>query len=111
MDKKIKHYSAILLDFLSVEADKQIQGIEFQVIKDIENNHFQLVETGWYAKRFIHSVLFHFQIKANGKVWIMVNNTEVLVAEELVKKGIAPSDIVLSFVPEIVRQHTGYAVA
>ena len=110
MDKKII-YQKILLDFLVLESDKKIEGIDFQIVKDIENNHYQLVETGWYAKRFIYVVLFHFQIKPNGKVWILVNSTEVLVAEELVKRGIAPSDIVLSFVPEKVRQHTGYAVA
>ena len=110
MDKKII-YQKILIDFLVSESDRKIEGIDFQIVKDIENNHYQLVETGWYAKRFIYVVLFHFQIKPNGKVWILVNSTEVLVAEELVKKGIAPSDIVLSFVPEKVRQHTGYAVA
>jgi hypothetical protein len=110
MDKKIM-YENILLSFLQTESKKDIEGIDFQVIKDVENNHYQLVETGWYAKRFIHAVLFHFQIKPNGKVWILANNTEELVAEELVKKGIAASDIVLSFVPEKVRQHTGYAVA
>ncbi len=110
MDKKII-YQQILLDFLNTESDKYIEGIDFQIVKDFENNHYQLVESGWYEKRFIYSVLFHFQIKQNEKVWILVNNTDVLVAEELVKKGIRPSDIVLSYVPERVRQHTGYAVA
>lgn len=109
MDKKII-YQKILLDFLTTESDKHIEGIDFQIVKDVENNHYQLVESGWYAKRFIYTVLFHFQIKQNEKVWILVNNTDVLVAEELVKKGISASDIVLSYVPEKARQYTGFAV-
>ena len=95
MDKKIRKYQQILEAFLREEADsKTIPGIEFQVITDTRNNHFQLVETGWYEKQFIHSVVFHFQIKLDGKIWLLANNTDILVAEELVKKGVPASDIV-----------------
>ena len=112
MDKKIKKYQQILEAFLQEEADsKTIPGIEFQVITDTRNNHFQLVETGWFEKQFIHSVIFHFQIKPDGKIWLLANNTDVLVAEELVKKGVPASDIVIGFHPESVRQFTGFAVA
>jgi hypothetical protein len=112
MDKKIKKYQQVLEAFLQEEADsKIIPGIEFQVITDTKNNHFQLVETGWYEKQFIHSVVFHFQIKLDGKIWLLANNTDILVAEELVKKGVPASDIVIGFHPESVRQFTGFAVA
>lgn len=112
MDKKIKKYQQVLEAFLQEEADsKTIPGIEFQVITDTRNNHFQLVETGWYEKQFIHSVIFHFQIKPEGKIWLLANNTDILVAEELVKKGVPASDIVIGFHPESVRQFTGFAVA
>jgi hypothetical protein len=112
MDKKIKKYQKILEDFLNEESTgKTIPEIEFQVVADTRNNHFQLVETGWYEKRFIHSIIFHFQIKPDGKVWLLVNNTDTLVAEELVKRGIPATDIVLGFHPANVRQFTGFAVA
>ena len=112
MDKKIKKYQRILETFLSEEANsKTIPEIEFQVVADERNNHFQLVETGWYDKRFIHSVIFHFHIKPDGKVWLLANNTDMLVAEDLVKRGVPASDIVLGFHPAYIRQHTGFAVA
>ncbi len=112
MDKKIKAYQLIIESFLQEEADsKTIPGIEFQVITDLRNHHFQLVETGWYEKRYIHQVVFHFQIKPDGKVWIWANNTDVLVAEELMRRGIPASDLVLAFHPVSVRQYTGFAVA
>jgi len=112
MDKKIKKYQQVLEAFLQEEASsKTIPGIEFQVITDTRNNHFQLVETGWYEKQFVHSVVFHFQIKFDGKIWLLANNTDMLVAEELVKIGVPAADIVIGFHPESVRQFTGFAVA
>jgi XisI protein len=112
---KIKKYQAIIKKMLQSQADilvPTMPKIEYQVIIDNENNHFQLVMTGWNAKdHFVYAVLFHFDIKADGKIWILVNNTDVLIAEELIKKGVLKSDIVLGFHSELVRPHTGYAVA
>jgi XisI protein len=112
MDKKIKKYQTILENYLQEEAkDRIIPEIEFQVIIDKNNNHFQLVETGWHEKHYIYSVIFHFQIKPSGKIWLLANNTEILVAEELLKRGIPPSDIVIGFHPVNVRPFTAFAVA
>lgn len=112
MDKKIKSYQAVLEKYLQEEAnDKVIPGIEFQVIADKQNNHYQLVETGWYDSHYIHSVIFHFQIKNNGKIWLLINNSDILVADELMKRSVPASDIVLGFQPANVRQFTGFATA
>lgn len=112
MDKKIKKYQTILTNFLNKEAaDKEIPNIEFLVVIDKQNNHFQLVETGWHDKQYIYCVIFHFQIKPNGKIWLFINNTDTLVAEELMKQNVPASDIVISFHPAYIRQLTGFAVA
>lgn len=112
MDNKIKNYQAILEDFLAKEAqDRVIPGLEFQVIADKQNNHLQLVEMGWYEKRYIHSVIFHFQIKPTGRIWILANNTDILVAEALMKLNVLASDIVIGFHPVNVRPFTGFTVA
>ena len=112
MDKKIKKYQSILEKYLQEEAnDKIIPGIEFQVITDKVHHQYQLVETGWYKRHYIHSVLFHFSIKENGRVWLLINNTDILVGDELMKRGIPASDIVIGFHPENVRQFTGFATA
>lgn len=112
---KITKYQSIIKKFLQSQANVLVPTmpkIEYQVIVDNENNHFQLVMTGWDSKdHFIYSVLFHFDIKPNGRVWILVNNTDMLVGEELIKNGILKTDIVLGFHSELVRPHTGYAVA
>ena len=112
---KIKKYQKIILDILKEQAEIPVATmpkLEFQVISDKEHNHYQLVMTGWNQKdHFVYSVLFHFDIKSNGKIWILVNNTDILIAEELVERDVLKSDIVLGFHSEMVRPHTGYAVA
>lgn len=112
MDKKIKNYQNILIQFLEKEAaNRNFDEVEYMVIADTQQQHFQLVQSGWSEKRFLHHVLFHLQIRPVAKIWILANNTDVLVAEELLKLCIPAQDIVLAFVPAYARQHTGFAVA
>jgi XisI protein len=113
MVRKIKKYQRIIENFLNLEAqDRQpAYSTEYQVIEDTKNHHYQLIETGWEDTRYIYRTLFHLDIKVDGKVWLLINNTDVLVAEDLVKKGIPANDIVLGFQPLHVRPYTGFAVA
>jgi XisI protein len=112
---KVNRYQEIILDMLKEYAAvpmPHLPRLEYQVVADKENRHFQLLMTGFDNKdHFIYSTLFHFDIKPNGKIWLLVNNTDVLVAEELVERGVPKKDIVLGFHSETVRPHTGYAVA
>lgn len=112
MVRKIKKYQQIIMEYLQEEAnDRNTPRINWEVISDTKQHHYQLMENGWYNNRYIYRVLFHLHIKTTGSVWLLVNNTEIQVAEELVKRGIPTSDIVLSFHSEKVRQYTGFATA
>ena len=51
----------------------------------------------------------HFDIK-DGKIWIQRNQTDDVLAEELVKMGVAKEDIILGLQPEYVREYAGYGV-
>ncbi len=112
---KIARYQSIITDYLESLAGlyNHMPGLklEYQVIADRERGHFQLVKLGWFDRRYTHMVLLHFDVKPDGKVWIQLNDTEMLVGEELSQRGIAHSDIVLGFKPEYVRPYTGFAVA
>lgn len=111
--EKVKKYETAILSFLEEYAagfDRQQDGVETQVIADREGHHYQLFRVGWRGAHFIHNCLFHFDIK-NGKVWIQQNETEVLVGDELVSRGIPKDDIVLGFQPKEVRLATGFGVA
>ncbi|NEP46585.1 MAG: XisI protein [Okeania sp. SIO2H7] len=103
--------------------------IDEYLIVDRERNHFLLLDVGWQQKRRVHGCLTHVQIidgkmslglariatamlpSLSAKIWIQRDGIEDGVTEELVEAGIPKSDIVLGFIPEEVRVHTGYAIA
>jgi hypothetical protein len=112
--EKIARYQKIIIDVLNEHAKVKpanLPGIEIQVISDSENHHYQLVHLGWSGSHFIHSVLFHLDIKPDGKIWLQANYTDILIADELVERGIPKSDIVLGIQPPYARPYTGFAAA
>ena len=115
MKTKIETYQNILISLLDEEAKPipvNVQEVENEVVADKERNHFQLASVGWENdNKFFFDVIFHFDIKPDGKIWIQVNNTDVDIAAELVERGVEKSDIVIGFQPPRYRPYTGYAVA
>ena len=113
--KKIKRHQAILSDFLEKQADLRNNALgslrDCQPIIDLRHNHFQLTRIGWHERKHHFNVLMHFEIKADGKIWIHQNATEVLVGEALEALGVAKNEIVVGFRPEYLRPMTGYATA
>ena len=83
--------------------------VKSHMIIDKENHHYQLVSIGWHRNKYIYTIAFHFAI-VNGKVWIQQNNTDSMIADELCEQGISKTDIILGFIPERGRVHTGFAV-
>lgn len=111
---KIKKYEQTILSFLNENADKDVEYDTYKkiVIADTTAHHYQLLATGWTdTNHFSDNILIHFQIKADGKIWLWENNTEIQVAQILVERGIPKSDIVLGFHPPQYRQFTGFAIA
>lgn len=110
-----KNYSSILVQYLeSLAAEYNAQPnrqLEYQALLDTERGHFQLLKLGWYNRQYIYNVLIHFDLKADGKVWIQLNDTEILIADQIVARGIAKEDVVLGYKPEYLRPYTGFAAA
>ena len=81
------------------------------IIADRERNDFVMITTGWQnPNKYAHLLCFHISI-IDAKVWIHENNTEAMIADELVEKGIARKDIILGFVEPMARPYSGFAVA
>ena len=112
MDNKIIKYQNSIIDLLSYYADRYNQGdsLKHYVIKDKESNHFQLIMMGFENGIFIHSCIYHFDI-IDEKIWLQVNNTDNLIADELMEKGVPRTDIVIGFHEPHLRKYTGFAVA
>lgn len=111
---KLKRHQQVLIQYLEELAAKYNNALgnelEHQVLADEVRNHYQLTKLGWHQRRFYHSILLHFDIKPDSKIWVQVNDTEILIGPELVARGVAPKDIVIGFHPEYLREHTEYAV-
>ncbi|MCU0348956.1 MAG: XisI protein [Saprospiraceae bacterium] len=112
--KKIKKYQAILLEILEQEkADytgTKYQELEDQIIADLERNHFQLVRVGWADDTRLLDIKLQFDIKPDGKIWLQENQTDVAIDDELLKRGVPATDIVLGMQPPAYRQFTEFAV-
>jgi len=109
---ELKKYQDIVINYLEQYASvpyANVSTIEKIVIIDREHNHFQLVSAGWLKGAFSFDVMLRLNIK-NDKIWILQNWTEEEIGDELVKKGVPASDIVLGFIPEFGRAFSGYAV-
>ena len=111
-NRKIKKYQTILTTWLGEYAARRTRDeIEYQCISDTKLHHYQVVKVGWADNSFCHNIIFHFQIKDDGKVWLLVNNTDILVTDDLIELGIPKSEIVLGFQPIEIRAFSGYATA
>lgn len=110
---KIKKFEKIIIETLEAERiERPNSDVRDIVLSDYQQRHYQLIRTGWETpQNFVHKTVFHFSIAENGKIWLLENNTDIPITEELIRKGISPMDIVLGFHPEQYRQYSGYAVA
>jgi hypothetical protein len=113
MATRIKQYEKIVIETLNDYAkmfNQQKDGLEATVIIDKEGQHYQLLNSGWRKEEYQFYVIFHFDIK-EGKVWLQENRTDLLIAKELVERGVPAKDIVLGLQFPELRAESGYAVA
>jgi len=111
MDRLAKYRQIVRTFLMEYSKTKPINGdLEIQVLFDTEHDHYQIVDLGWDGHNRIYSCPIHLDIR-EGKVWIQRNQTDELIAEELVLMGVAREDIVLGLQPPYARQFTSYGVA
>lgn len=104
---KVSKYREIILSVLEdyAQLGTPAPGITRQIIADTEKNHYQLVTLGWReGRRFVYIVAFHFDIIGD-KIWIQQNNTEAHIADELIARGVEPSDIIIGYQPPSVQSY------
>ena len=85
------------------------RGTKNEIIFDLENDRYMLINIGWFNEQRIHHCVIHIDI-IDGQVWIQANNTDRLIAEELVAAGLPAKSIVLGLQPPDVRPYTAYVV-
>ena len=113
VSEKIARYRSILRGILEQHANDYGPGEEAEdkIIVDTEHNYFQLARIGWYKGRRLESIILHFDIKPDGKIWLQTNWTEEQITDELLRMGVPREDIVLGMHPPEYRPYTEFAVA
>ena len=101
---------AVLTDYKNYIGGARLQQTDdrIKVIADTQNHHYQLLVAGWKDGKYRFNVLFHFDI-IDGKIWLQQNNTDILIADELIENGIPKDKIVLGFIAPSERLSTGFA--
>ena len=104
-------FDAILTAFLQEVATDLPpgKGIHQELVIDSTRGVYLLMHTGWSRGRRVYGCLLHFAVR-DGKVWVEHNGTEIEVADELEKRGIAKELIVFGFHPPEMRQYTEFAI-
>ncbi len=107
----INNYREIVKQLLTEYAqlptfDSQVKN---QTIFDLVQDHYMLLSLGWHQQQRIHYCIIHIDI-INNQIWIQANNTDQLIAEELVAAGVPPQSIVLGLQPPEVRPLTDYGI-
>ena len=107
---KLEQYRQIVRDVLESHRSVDDSDIECQIICDIENEHYQLLDMGWKGLTRIYACYIHLDIK-DGKIWLQHNMTEADIGQELVDRGVPKGDIILGLHPPYKRPYTNYGVA
>jgi hypothetical protein len=108
--EKLIRYRHIVRELLTSHAISNEPNIECQIIFDAERDHYQILDIGWQDLHRVYACFIHLDIK-DDKIWIQHNMTEADLGEELVEKGVPPSDIILGLHPPYKRPYTKYGVA
>ncbi|MGI8980880.1 MAG: XisI protein [Pirellulaceae bacterium] len=111
MDKLNRYRQVVEQVIREYASHKPSNGqIQSEAVIDREGDHYQVLNVGWDQVERVHDTIIHVDI-VEGKIWIQCNNTDRLLADELVEAGVPKEDIVLAFHPAELWQHTGFGVA
>jgi hypothetical protein len=79
--------------------------IRLDTIFDDQQGRYALMQVGWDRGRRVRGNLIYITIQ-DGQVWVEYDGMEQGITNDLIKGGIAPERIVLSFVEESDRSTT-----
>jgi XisI protein len=79
------------------------KDIRYQVILDEETGNYILLRNGWKGIDRFYSNIIHVEVAFDSKIWIHQDNTDLIIADILLEKGVLEKDIILAFHAPIMR--------
>jgi hypothetical protein len=99
-----------LVEEISQLGQSSYPEIENDLIIDDERGHYLLYSNGWLNDRRTYGCFLHIDVKSDGRVYLQHDGTNLVIAKELVAKGIDKKNIVLAFHAPSKRIYTDFAV-
>ena len=111
MDKLTKHRQYIQQLLAEESQGKTLGGdiIESETVFDVVKDRYLLIDLGWKGNKRIYNCVLHVEIRED-KIWIQRNQTDTLIADELIAKGVAKDDIILGLQPPSIREYSDFGV-
>lgn len=108
---KIEKYRDIIENVITYYASVPYTNspLETFTVFDRKTDHYMMMLMGREDNKWAHACIIHIAIR-NGKCWLMRDNTDAVIADELHFNGVPASDIVIGFQPEYLRHLTGFAI-
>ena len=98
MEKEIDFYRQCIKKLLVGYEPLKTQQSKVELLFDDERMRYMAVRVGWFRQKRLHLCLVHIDI-CDDAIIIQCNNTEDMIATELVKMGLPGEKIRLGFLP------------
>jgi hypothetical protein len=94
----------IIVRFLR-DIKPQHPTLQYHVVQDTKQHHYQLLVTGWQQTKRIHAIVVQIDLR-EGLVWIQENGTDFDIVAELEERGISRDTVVLAYLSPREANHT-----
>jgi len=110
---EVAHYQLIAKEVIQEIYDYYTKAKDDsnRLIIDDNSCNYVLISDSWEHSKRYYGIIIHIEIKADGKVWVHDDNTELIVVDRLLERGIPPKSMVLGWHPPSMREVTEFAVA
>lgn len=110
MDKLTKYQNIASLVVTEV-AQKLDVSDNMEPLLSIDKQHGQYIvlSDSWDGIDRNYGPLVHIEVKPDAKVWLRYDGTDLEIGQELLDRGVLPSDLVLAFYSPQMRKYSGFA--
>lgn len=109
---RVKAYNKIVKNILTEiyqRFTKSAGEVEYQLVMDEKSRNYLLLTDGWIDESRFYGILIHIQVKEDGGVWLHDDNTDLIVVDWLLERGIPKKEIVLGWHTPSMRPDTEFA--
>lgn len=110
---KVNTYTSIIKSVITEINDRYAKSnddVKHHLIIDEKRRSYVLLTDGWIGESRFYGVLIHVEVKQDAKVWLHDDNTDLIVVDWLLERGIPKKDIVIGWHAPIMREDTEFAV-